>query len=38
MASKGQSTKEGGLITSNKFELIFSPRLKKADHLLEKTR
>lgn len=36
MARKGQSTKEVGLITSNKFELIFSSRLEKADHLLDK--
>jgi len=36
MARKGQSTKEVGLITSHQFELIFSSRLEKADHLLHK--
>lgn len=36
MARKEQSTKEVGLITSKKFELIFSFRLEKADHLLDK--
>lgn len=35
-ARKGQSTNKSGLITSNKFELIFSPRLEKADHFLDK--
>lgn len=35
-ARKGQSTNKFGLITSNKFELIFSPRLEKADHFLHK--
>lgn len=34
-ARKGQTNKFG-LITSNKFELIFSPRLEKADHFLHK--
>lgn len=35
-ARKGQSTNKFGLITSNKLELIFSPRLEKADHFLHK--
>lgn len=35
-ARKGQRTNKFGLITSNKFELIFSSRLEKADHFLHK--
>lgn len=35
-ARKGQSTNKFGLITSHKFESIFSPRLEKADHFLHK--
>lgn len=35
-ARKGQSTNKFGIITSNKFELIFSPRLEKADHFLKR--
>lgn len=35
-ARKGQSTNKFGLITSNKFKLIFSSWLEKADHFLDK--